>query len=110
MHILCKFKENTMVQHFIKTSWCLTFLLCNFFHQTNAQEGRSEWSSAPCSSVALGPGEEVSHLQRVFLLGETEYTIQYKYFSDAQCKLPMYSFVFKGTSSTTGVSKPLLIP
>jgi hypothetical protein len=84
-------------------------LLSNVFYQTRAvaQDGPSEWSSAPCSSLAIGPGDEISHLQRIFLLGKLDYTIQYKYFSDPQCKLPLYSLIFKGTSDTTGVSKTI---
>jgi hypothetical protein len=96
-----------MIKLLFKTAILTTLFLANLFHLAIAQEGPSEWSSAPCSTLALGPGEEVSHLQRIFLLGEIEYTIQYKYFADAQCQLPLYHMIFKGTSNTTGKSKTL---
>lgn len=64
----------------------------------------SEWTSAPCSSVALGPGTELSHLRRTFLLGHPDYTIQYHFYADEQCRLPLYSFVFKGAADTTARS------
>lgn len=70
----------------------------------SAAAATTEWSSAPCSSVALGPGDAISHLQRIFLLGEPQYTIQYKFFADDQCLLPMYSVVLKGAARTTGPS------
>ena len=34
---------------------------------TTAQDGPAEFSSAPCSSLALGPSEDVSHLERTYL-------------------------------------------
>ncbi len=59
-------------------------------------QGPSEWTSAPCTSLALGPTQEISHLQRIYLLGADGHTTQYKFFADAQCLKPLYSFVFKG--------------
>ncbi len=59
-------------------------------------QGPSEWTSAPCSSLALGPTEEISHLQRIYLLGSDGHTTQYKFFADSQCQKSLYSFVFKG--------------
>jgi hypothetical protein len=65
--------------------------------QQQAQpQGPSEWTSAPCTSLALGPTQDISHLQRIYLLGADGHTTQYKFFADAQCLKPMYSFVFKG--------------
>lgn len=66
--------------------------------QLNAAQpqGPSEWTSAPCTSLALGPSDDISHLQRIYLLGADGHTTQYKFFADAQCVKPMYSFVFKG--------------
>ncbi len=63
----------------------------------SAQDGPTEFTSAPCSSVALGPGDEISHLVRIYLFKGTEQTTQYKFFADAQCTKPLYTFVFKGT-------------
>jgi hypothetical protein len=62
-----------------------------------AQTGPTEFSSAPCSSLALGPSEEISHLQRIYLFKGKVQTTQYKFFADEQCTKPLYSFVFKGT-------------
>jgi hypothetical protein len=61
-----------------------------------AQDGPVEFSSLPCSSLALGPTEEVSHLQRIYAFKGTEQTTQYKFFADEKCAKPLYSFVFKG--------------
>jgi hypothetical protein len=61
-----------------------------------AQDGSSEFSSAPCSSVKLGPTDEISHLQRIYLFKKAAQTIQYKFFADDKCTRPLYSFVFKG--------------
>jgi hypothetical protein len=44
-----------------------------------AQNGPAEFSSAPCSTVALGPTDEISHLQRIYLFKGTEQTTQYKF-------------------------------
>ncbi|MGL4230165.1 MAG: hypothetical protein ACRDAM_06600 [Casimicrobium sp.] len=63
----------------------------------SAPSGPSEWTSAPCTSLALGPTEEISHLQRIYLLGSAGHTTQYKFFADAQCTKPLYSFVFIGS-------------
>ncbi len=61
------------------------------------QEGPSEWTSAPCSTVALGPDDaEMSHLRRSYLLGPAGHTTWYRFFADEQCTLPLYSFVFIG--------------
>jgi hypothetical protein len=62
-----------------------------------AQDGPAEFSSAPCSTVMLGLGDEVSHLQRIYLFQGTTQTTQYKYFADPGCTKPLYSFVFQGT-------------
>jgi hypothetical protein len=77
----------------------ITALTLGLMLQTGAHAqdtGVSEWSSAPCSSLALGPGPDLSHLQRIYLLGGTVFTVQYKYFADNACQLPLYSMVFKG--------------
>jgi hypothetical protein len=72
--------------------------LCALFASSPAaaQTGPAEFSSAPCSSLALGPTDEISHVQRIYLFKGTEQTTQYKFFADAQCTKPMFSFVFKG--------------
>jgi hypothetical protein len=78
----------------------ITFLLSLSFlapDRTLAQSGPAEFSSAPCSSLAIGPTQEISHVQRIYLFKGTEQTTQYKYFADAACTKPMYSFVFKGS-------------
>jgi hypothetical protein len=62
-----------------------------------AQNGPAEFSSAPCSSLALGPSDDISHVQRIYLFKGTTQTTQYKFFADDKCTKPMYSFVFKGT-------------
>jgi hypothetical protein len=62
-----------------------------------AQNGPAEFSSAPCSSLAIGPSEEISHVQRIYLLKGKIQTTQYKFFADEKCAKPLYSFVFKGT-------------
>jgi hypothetical protein len=62
-----------------------------------AQNGPAEFSSAPCETLALGPTDEISHLQRIYLFQGTVQTTQYKFFSDAECTRPMFSFVFTGT-------------
>jgi hypothetical protein len=77
----------------------ITFLLSLSFlapDRTLAQSGPAEFSSAPCSSLAIGPTQEISHVQRIYLFKGTEQTTQYKYFADSDCTKPMYSFVFKG--------------
>jgi hypothetical protein len=61
-----------------------------------AQDGPVEFSSLPCSSLALGPTDEVSHVQRIYAFKGTEQTTQYKFFADDKCAKPLYSFVFKG--------------
>ncbi len=70
-------------------------LLCQ---QTTAyaQNGPSEWTSAPCTSLALGPTQDISHVQRIYLFGPQGHTTQYKFFADGQCRQPLYSFVFIG--------------
>jgi hypothetical protein len=62
-----------------------------------AQNGPAEFSSAPCSSLAIGPSEEISHVQRIYLFKGKIQTTQYKFFADGKCTKPLYSFVFKGT-------------
>jgi hypothetical protein len=57
----------------------------------------TEWSSAPCSSVVLGPTQNISHIQRVFLLTGKENTIQYKFFGDDKCVASLFTIVIKGT-------------
>jgi hypothetical protein len=57
----------------------------------------TEWSSAPCSSVALGPTQNVSHIQRIFLLAGKENTIQYKFFGDDKCVASLFTIVIKGS-------------
>jgi hypothetical protein len=73
------------------------FLVILLFH-TNAyaQDGPTEFSSAPCSSLAIGPSEEISHVQRIYLFKDKIQTTQYKFFTDDKCTKPLYSFVFKG--------------
>jgi hypothetical protein len=82
----------------LKTLFSLCVTLCTLVISSTplAQNGPTEFSSAPCSSVALGPTDEISHLQRIYLFKGTEQTTQYKYFADAACTKPMFSFVFKG--------------
>ncbi|MGL5837145.1 MAG: hypothetical protein ACRCY3_01440 [Sphingorhabdus sp.] len=65
-------------------------------NHASAQNGPAEFSSAPCSSLAIGPTDEMFHVQRIYLFKGTEQTTQYKYFADPECTKPMYSFVFKG--------------
>jgi hypothetical protein len=74
----------------------MLFISISISDRAFAQNGPAEFSSAPCSSLALGPTEEISHLQRIYLFKGTEQTTQYKYFADADCTKPMFSFVFKG--------------
>jgi hypothetical protein len=61
-----------------------------------AENGPVEFSSFPCSSLALGPTDAVSHVQRIYAFKGTEQTTQYKFFADDKCAKPLYSFVFKG--------------
>jgi hypothetical protein len=62
----------------------------------NAQQGPAEFSSLPCSTLALGPSDAISHVQRIYVFKGTEQTTQYKFFADDKCLKPLYSFVFKG--------------
>jgi hypothetical protein len=56
----------------------------------------TQWSSAPCTSLALGPGKEISHIRRIYLLrGETHIT-RYHFFTDAKCIRPFFSFHLSG--------------
>jgi hypothetical protein len=59
-------------------------------------QGPAEFSSLPCPTLALGPTDAVSHVQRIYVFKGTEQTTQYKFFADATCTKPLYSFVFKG--------------
>ena len=61
-----------------------------------AQPAPSEWSSAPCSTVALGPGTNLSNVQRTFFLAGKSNTIQYRFFADDKCTMGLFSIVFKG--------------
>jgi hypothetical protein len=61
-----------------------------------AQAAPSEWSSAPCSTVALGPGTNLSNIQRTFNLAGKSNTIQYRFFADDKCTLGLFTFVLKG--------------
>jgi hypothetical protein len=61
-----------------------------------AQPAPSEWSSAPCSNVALGPGTNLSNIQRTFFLAGKNNTIQYRFFADDKCTMGLFSIVFKG--------------
>jgi hypothetical protein len=61
-----------------------------------AQNGPVEFSSLPCSSLALGPTDDISHVQRIYAFKGTEQTTQYKFFADEKCTKPLHSFVFKG--------------
>jgi hypothetical protein len=61
-----------------------------------SQNGPTEFSSAPCSSLALGPSEAVTHVQRIYLFKGRVQTTQYKFFFDDKCTQPLYSIVFKG--------------
>ena len=61
-----------------------------------AQPAPSEWSSAPCSTVALGPGGNLSNIQRTFYLAGKNNTIQYRFFADDKCTLGLFSVVIKG--------------
>jgi hypothetical protein len=83
----------------LKALLTLAFSLLVSFNTSDralAQNGPAEFSSAPCSSLALGPGDEISHLQRIYLFKGTQQTTQYKFFADAECTKPMFSFVFQG--------------
>jgi hypothetical protein len=62
-----------------------------------AQPAPSEWSSAPCSTVALGPGTNLSNIQRTFNLAGKSNTIQYRFFADDKCTFGLFSFVLKGS-------------
>jgi hypothetical protein len=61
-----------------------------------AQSAPSEWSSAPCSTVALGPGANLSNIQRTFFLAGKSNTIQYRFFADDKCTMGLFSIVLKG--------------
>ena len=61
-----------------------------------AQDGPVEFTSAPCSTLALGPGDDISHLVRIYLFQGAVQTTQYKFYADPDCTKPLYSFVFKG--------------
>jgi hypothetical protein len=74
----------------------LTFVSINL-GAAQAQQGPAEFSSLPCASVALGPTDTVSHVQRIYVFKGTEQTTQYKFFADEKCAKPLYSFVFKGS-------------
>jgi hypothetical protein len=86
-------KMNIAIQKSILTI-CLSFFSLFAFAQTPPV---TEWSSAPCSSVALGPGQNVSHIQRIFLLAGKENTIQYKFFGDDKCVAGLFTIVIKGS-------------
>jgi hypothetical protein len=75
-------------------AFCLSFFSLFSFAQTTQM---TEWSSAPCSSVALGPSQNVSHIQRIFLLAGKENTIQYKFFGDDKCVASLFTIVIKGS-------------
>ncbi|MES2017504.1 MAG: hypothetical protein V4484_13505 [Pseudomonadota bacterium] len=80
------------------------FLLSSVLSPSHAapQNSVSEWSSGACSSVAIGPGDELSHLQRVYLVGQPGLSIQHKYYADALCKLPLYTLVIQGRAEPAG--------
>jgi hypothetical protein len=84
---------NIAIQKSILTI-CLSFFSLFAFAQTPPV---TEWSSAPCSSVALGPSQNVSHIQRIFLLAGKENTIQYKFFGDDKCVASLFTIVIKGS-------------
>jgi hypothetical protein len=84
---------NIAIQKYILTI-CLSFFTLFAFAQTPPV---TEWSSAPCSSVALGPSQNVSHIQRSFLLAGKENTIQYKFFGDDKCVASLFTIVIKGS-------------
>jgi hypothetical protein len=75
-------------------AFCLSFFSLFSFAQ---KPQMTEWSSAPCSSVALGPSQNVSHIQRIFLLAGKENTIQYKFFGDDKCVASLFTIVIKGS-------------
>jgi hypothetical protein len=75
-------------------AFCSSFFSVIAFAQTPPV---TEWSSAPCSSVALGPSQSVSHIQRIFLLAGKENTIQYKFFGDDKCVASLFTIVIKGS-------------
>jgi hypothetical protein len=75
-------------------AFCFSFFCVLAFAQTPPV---TEWSSAPCSSVALGPSQNVSHVQRIFLLAGKENTIQYKFFGDDKCVASLFTIVIKGS-------------
>ncbi len=76
--------------------WTLCLLACALIHPVHAQEGPIEFSSSPCSSLALGPTDEVVHLRRTYLLHGAEQTTRYRFFADEECELPLYTMVFQG--------------
>jgi hypothetical protein len=84
---------NIAIQKSILTI-CLSFFSLFAFAQIPPV---TEWSSAPCSSVALGPSQNVSHIQRIFLLAGKENTIQYKFFGDDKCVASLFTIVIKGS-------------
>jgi hypothetical protein len=69
-----------------------------------AQPAPSEWSSAPCSSLALGPGANVSNIQRTFFLAGKSNSIQYRFFADDKCTMGLFSIVIKGS---VDIGKPV---
>jgi hypothetical protein len=76
------------------STMCMGFLSVSTFAQTPSM---TEWTSAPCSSVALGPTQNVSHVQRIFLLGGKDNTIQYKFFGDDKCVAGLFTITIKGS-------------
>jgi hypothetical protein len=56
----------------------------------------TQWSSAPCTSLALGPGKEISHLRRLYLLRGDTHVTRYHFFIDTKCTLPLFSFHLSG--------------
>lgn len=83
---------------FIRTLCFAALTFCSIgLGMAQAQQGPAEFSSLPCASVALGPTETVSHVQRIYVFKGNEQTTQYKFFADDTCIKPLYSFVFKGS-------------
>jgi hypothetical protein len=90
------FVDNRKVIAMFKRLFVLVVAFSASVAYAQDNKGPTEWTSAPCTSLALGPTEDISHLQRIYLLGPAGHTTQYKFFADDQCKLPLYSFVFIG--------------
>ena len=80
----------------MRLSVALALFVCALAQSGFAQDGPTEFSSAPCSSLALGPTEDVVHLRRTYLLQGAKQTTRYRFFADEDCTRPMFTMVFQG--------------